>query len=109
MDCRTPDFSVHGVFQARTLEWIAILCLRDLSNQGIKPVSPASLALADGFFTTEPPGKPFNDYDEGINMTMELSSVGFKALLCHQLVWMPITCPAKMGIIIPTLEDSCKN
>ena len=81
----------------------------DLPDLGIKSVSPASLALADGFFTTEPPGKPFNDYDEGINMTMELSSVGFKALLCHQLVWMPITCPAKMGIIIPTLEDSCKN
>ena len=29
----------------------------DLSNPGIKPVSPAS---AGGFFTTEPPGKPEN-------------------------------------------------
>ena len=27
----------------------------DLSNPGIEPISPA---LADGFFTTEPPGKP---------------------------------------------------
>ena len=27
----------------------------DLSDPGIKPVSPA---LADGFFTTAPPGKP---------------------------------------------------
>ena len=27
----------------------------DLPNSGIKPVSPA---LAGGFFTTEPPGKP---------------------------------------------------
>ena len=27
----------------------------DLLNPGIKPASPA---LADGFFTTEPPGKP---------------------------------------------------
>ena len=25
---------------------------------GIKPTSPASLALASGFFTAEPPGKP---------------------------------------------------
>ena len=58
-----------------------------LSNPGIEPASLASLVLADGFFTTEPPGKPFNDYGEGINMNMELSSVGFKALLCHQLVW----------------------
>ena len=31
---------------------------RDLRNPGIKPVSLASPALAGGFFTTEPPGKP---------------------------------------------------
>ena len=29
-----------------------------LPNSGIDPVSPASPALAGGFFTTEPPGKP---------------------------------------------------
>ena len=32
---------------------------RDLPAPGIKPVSPASPALAGGFFITEPPGKPF--------------------------------------------------
>ena len=31
----------------------------DLPNPGIKPVSPASLALAGRFFIAEPPGKPF--------------------------------------------------
>ena len=30
----------------------------DLSDPGIKPTSPAALALAGGFFTAEPPGKP---------------------------------------------------
>ena len=30
----------------------------DLPDSGIKPASPASSALAGGFFTTEPPGKP---------------------------------------------------
>ena len=29
---------------------------RDLPDPGVEPMSPA---LADGFFTTEPPGKPF--------------------------------------------------
>ena len=24
MDCSLPDASVHGIFQARTLEWVAI-------------------------------------------------------------------------------------
>ena len=30
----------------------------DLSDPGIKPVSPASPALTGGFFTPEPPGNP---------------------------------------------------
>ena len=30
----------------------------DLPDPGIEPVSPVSPALAGGFFTTEPPGKP---------------------------------------------------
>ena len=30
---------------------------RDLPNPGIKPASPAALALAGRFFTTETPGK----------------------------------------------------
>ena len=32
--------------------------LGDHLNPGVKPTSLASLALAGGFFTTEPPGKP---------------------------------------------------
>ena len=31
---------------------------QDLPNPGVKPSSLMSLALADGFFTAEPPGKP---------------------------------------------------
>ena len=30
----------------------------DLSNPGMEPMSPVSLALAGRFFTTESPGKP---------------------------------------------------
>ena len=39
------------------MEWVAhFLLYRVLSNPGFKPVSSA---VAGGFFTTEPPGKPF--------------------------------------------------
>ena len=41
MDCSLPGSSVHGIFQARVLEWIAISFSRDFSDPGIKPVSPA--------------------------------------------------------------------
>ena len=36
-----PGFSVHGVFLARTLEWIAMPSSRDLPDPGTEPVSPA--------------------------------------------------------------------
>ena len=55
MDCSPPGSSVHGISQARILEWVAISFSRDLPDPGIEPMSPA---LAGRFFTTEPPGKP---------------------------------------------------
>ena len=39
MDCRLPGSSVHGILQARTLEWEAILFSRGSSRPGIKPTS----------------------------------------------------------------------
>ena len=41
MDYSPPGSSVHGIFQARVLEWVAIFSSRDLPNPGIKPGSPA--------------------------------------------------------------------
>ena len=58
MDCSPPGSSVHGNFQARILELIAIAPSGDLPSPGIEPASSASPALAGGFFTSEPPGKP---------------------------------------------------
>ena len=55
MDCSLPGSSVHGIFQARIMEWVAISFSRDLPEPEIKPMSPA---LAGRFFTTEEPGKP---------------------------------------------------
>ena len=41
--------TVHGVLQARMLEWVAISFSRDLPDPGIEPLSPA---LASRFFIT---------------------------------------------------------
>ena len=48
MDCRPQGSSVHGILQARILEWVVISFSRDLPDPGIIPVSPA---LAGGFFS----------------------------------------------------------
>ena len=53
MDCSPPPSSVHGISQASI--GLPFPSLEDLPDSGIVPTSPA---LADGFFTTEPPGKP---------------------------------------------------
>ena len=55
MNCNPRGSSVHGVYQARILEWVAIPFSGDLPNTGIKPGSPALQADSLLF---EPPGKP---------------------------------------------------
>ena len=53
------DCTVHGILQARTLEWVGSLSLLpgDLSNPGIEPKSPA---LQVDSLPAEPQGKPKN-------------------------------------------------
>ena len=41
MDCSPPGSSVHGILQARILEWVACCPPGDLPDPGVKPTSPA--------------------------------------------------------------------
>ena len=54
MDCSPPGSSVHGILQARILEWIAKI-LQGSSQPGIKP---RSSALQADSLQSELPGKP---------------------------------------------------
>ena len=40
VDCGLPGASVHGILQARILEWFAISSSRGSSDPGTEPVSP---------------------------------------------------------------------
>ena len=53
MDFSLPGSSVHGIFQARILEWVAIS-----SSKGSSQLRGRTRVLytAGGFFTLEPPG-----------------------------------------------------
>ena len=57
MDCSPPGSSVHGISQARILEWAAMPSSRGSSLLRDRTTSPA---LAGRFFTTKLPGKPTN-------------------------------------------------
>ena len=57
--CSPPGSSVHGILQARILEWVAISFSRGSSRP--RDRTPIS-STAGGFFTTVPPGKPSSLY-----------------------------------------------
>ena len=56
MDCSLSCSSVHGILQARILEWIAISSSRGSSQLRDWTRVPWVSCIVGGFFTTEPPG-----------------------------------------------------
>ena len=56
IDCSPSGSSVHGIFQARILEWVAISSSREsFLPRDRTGIEPASSAFAE---PAEPPGKP---------------------------------------------------
>ena len=54
-DRSPPGSSIHGILQARILEWVAVSPPGDLPDPGMEPRSPA---LQADSLPPEPPGKP---------------------------------------------------
>ena len=55
VDCSPPGSSVHGILQARVLEWVAT----SFSRGSSQPRDQTQVScIAGGFFTAEPPEKP---------------------------------------------------
>ena len=91
MDCSSPGSSVHGILQARILEWVAVPSSRgNLPDPGIEPVSLTSPALVCRFFTTN---ATWEAHSPGISGVVNLSAddfpfllklppAGFKGILC---------------------------
>ena len=55
--CNPTNYTVHGILQARILEWVAFPFSRGFSHPGIEPRSPA---LQADSLPAEPQGKPKN-------------------------------------------------
>ena len=69
VDCNPPSSSVHGILQARILEWVTIPSSRGSSWPGMEAGSPT---LQADSLPSEPPGK-FLDYFI-FNSTLESES-----------------------------------
>ena len=60
MDRSPPGSSVHGILQARILEWVAIPPPGDLPTQGWNLCLLHLLHWQAGYLPLAPPGKPPN-------------------------------------------------
>ena len=56
LDCSPPGSSVHGIIQARILEWVAFPSPGDLPNPGTETESSEPPSLQADSLPTEPPG-----------------------------------------------------
>ena len=67
--CSPMDYIIHGILQARILEWVALPICRDLSNPGIEPTSPI---LQVDSLPAEPQGKPKNTEASSLSLLQQI-------------------------------------
>ena len=72
MDCSPPGKSVHGIFLARILEWVAISTSRASSPPRDQTRVSCVFCIAGGFFTSELPGDHNQYLDNTINILLYL-------------------------------------
>ena len=96
MHCRLPGSSVHGILQARILEWVA-----NFSRGSSWPRDwPGSLALQADSLPSEPPGKPH------IRTSVQFSSV---QLLSHVRLYVtPWTAAYQASLSITNSQSLLK-
>ena len=88
-ECSPPGSFVHGIFQARLLEWVAMPSSRGSSPSRDGTSVSCISCIARGFFTTEPPGKLARKRQTQKQPFLLLSSSFTDALKAH---WTPLNC-----------------
>ena len=77
MDYSPPGSAVHGILQARILEWVAAPSSRASSQPRDRTVSVMSPALAGGFFTTSATWETCNNDGKSQNrMKIQIANIG---------------------------------
>ena len=78
MNCSPPGSSIHGILQARILEWVPFPSSGDLPKARIKLEDPS---LAGGFLTSEQPGNLVGIMGD-LKKNIALSFLSFGKYLC---------------------------
>ena len=91
MDCSSPGSSVHGIFQASILEWVAISFSRG-SSQPRDQTRVSCISCSGGrFFTTKPPRKPYHTGTESQFRKALIPQMG--KLKLTQTLYSPLSFP----------------
>ena len=95
MDCSLPGTSIHGISQARILEWVAMSFCRRSSWPGdwIR-IS----CIAGGLCTTEPPGVGRWQPERPAHV---LPALGMPGDLLHWTLLVTLSCPAQVPLLSP--------
>ena len=90
MDHSPPGSTIHGFLRQECWNRLSFPTPGNLSNPGIKPASPAFPALAGGFFTTKPPGKPPFFWEGLISSAVNPIQFNFRYFTYHlqNLTWI---------------------
>ena len=100
MDCSPSGFSIHGILQARILEWVAVSSSRGSSwrslTQGLNPHLLCLLHWQAGSLPLVPPGKPTHAHSSGQLAVSRLAGEGWclEASLKPRGSWGPVPSPA---------------
>ena len=92
MDCSLPGSSVHGVHQARILEWVAMPSSKGSSWPRIEPILLHLLHWQAGSLPLAPPGKPWKNFIRDIIFNKVLCYLNKSEqswLLAMQENWVP--------------------
>ena len=96
VDCSPPGSSVHGILQARILEWVAI----SFSRGSSRPRDRTQVScIAGRFFTTEPAGKPIAHTE-----TVYFSGLSHHVLRCAlRDIWLNYLTPLSSEMLSTAL------
>ena len=101
LDCIPPGFSVHGIFQARILEWVAISCSKSLPDPGTEPLSPVSPALqADSGALTLPQKEKIRLKTRNLNSNLVQSIISHMTSENLLPLWSAFVCFEGVGVFL---------
>ena len=70
VDCSLPGFSIHGILQARILEWVTISFSRGSFWPRDWTCISCIFCTGRWFSTSVPPGKPYKDRDSKVRQSI---------------------------------------